>query len=963
MHRCVVTSLGYILLSAFAPGAALAATAPSSTELEFFEKKIRPLLAAQCFECHSEKKAKGGLRLDSRDGWAKGGESGPAILLGTPDKSPLLRAVRYTDKDLQMPPKRKLSPEQLAAFEQWVKLGAPDPRTATAAIETKKTGMTIEEGRKFWSYQPPKAVALPTVNDAAWPRTDIDRFILAPIEAKNLKPAPDADPTTLVRRVYFDLTGLPPTPEQIDQFLNDKAPDAYVRLVDRLLASPHFGERWGRHWLDVVRFAESMTLRGFVFKEAWRYRDYVIESFNADRPFDQFVREQVAGDLQPHGSLAERRRQLTATAFLALANSNLEEQDKKQLEMDVVDEQLDVISKAFLGQTVTCARCHDHKFDPIPTRDYYALAGILKNTHTLEHSNVSKWIELPLPAEPTEEAAYKKHDSAVAALQAKIKSAKDAAKPVANASDKTKPVSIRLADLPGVVVDDSKAVRVGEWTLSKYSGRFIGEGYLHDADASKGKKTLTFQPELPHAGLYEVRLGYIAGRNRATNAPVTVFSADGEKTFHINQQEQAVLDGHFVSLGQHRFEQNGAGFVILSNEGTKGVVVADAVLFVPVDANAPGKTVAVTSATSDNKKDAKKDAKKEAVPDSIKQMEAELKKLTDSGPKRPLFMTVREEATYGDIAVHIRGSVHNLGEKVPRGFLQVASLSKPSTPIAQGQSGRRELAEWLTSTGNPLTARVMANRTWHWLFGAGIVRTTDNFGTTGELPSHSELLDYLALKFAQGNWSVKKIVREIVLSRTYQLASTATLEQAKADPDNRLFSHAQRRRLDAECIHDAMLSAAGTLDLTVGGATIKSGTTADYAYKHSGTRRSVYAPVLRNSLPEIFEMFDFADPSVVTGRRNTSTVAPQALFLMNHPFAIEQGRTAAGRILNEKLPDDAARATRAYRLILGRVPTEAERQIALRHIAAAGPEAPQQRKAWAQFCQALFAAPDFRYVN
>ncbi|MST00365.1 MAG: DUF1553 domain-containing protein [Pedosphaera sp.] len=951
-----------LLLGLFLP-LALCAAEPSSEGLEFFEKKIRPILAEQCFECHSaEKKVKGGLRLDSRDGWAKGGESGPAIVPGDLDKSRLIRAVRYADPDLQMPPKRKLAPDQIAALERWVKLGAPDPRAAVAPVVGKKTGMTVEEGRKFWAYQPVKSTAAPSVKDTAWPRNDLDRFILARIEAKNLKPAADADRATLARRVYFDLTGLPPTPEQIDEFTNDKGPDAYARLVDRLLASPHFGERWGRHWLDIARYAESITLRGFVLKEAWRYRDYVIESFNADRPFNQFVREQIAGDLLPYGSLAEHRRQLTATAFLALANTNLEEQDKKQLEMDVVDEQLDVISKGFLAQTVACARCHDHKFDPIPTRDYYALAGILKNTRTLEHSNVSKWLDLPLPGEPAEEAAYKKTDDAIVALQARIKTAKDAAKPVAKNNDTAKPIRVALAELPGIVVDDIKAKRVGDWTASKFNGRFVGEGYLHDNNVGKGQKTLTFQPDLPHAGLYEVRLGYISGRNRATNAPVTVFSADGEKTIHINQQEPAALDGHFASLGQYRFEQNGAGFVIISNEGTKGIVGADAVLFVPIDASAPAKTAA---ATSDSKKADKKETggAPATATDKVKELEAELKKLTDAGSKRPLFLTVREEPSAGDIPVHVRGSVHNLGEKVPRGFLQVASLNKPGPPIAAAQSGRRELAEWLASAENPLTARVMANRTWHWLFGTGLVRTTDNFGTTGELPSHPELLDHLAVKFVQGNWSVKKLVREIVLSRTYQ-QGTPNPAALAVDPENRLFSHAERRRLDAECIHDTMLSTAGTVDFAVGGPTLKPGTTADYAYKHTGNRRSVYAPVLRNSLPELFETFDFADPSVVTGRRNISTVAPQALFLMNHPFAIEQARATAQRLLAEKLPDDTARITRAYRLVLGRSPTDSERQIALKHIAAAGgAEAAKQRDAWAQICQALFASPDFRYVN
>jgi hypothetical protein len=950
-------SLALPLLGAFLP-CLLPAAEPASEGLDFFEKKIRPLLAEQCFECHSaDKKVKGGLRLDSRDGWIKGGESGPALIPGKPEESRLIRAVRYADADLQMPPKRRLASDQIAALEKWVKLGAPDPRTNAAPLAVKKVGMTLAEGRQFWAYQPVRSGVVPAVKDALWPRGDLDRFILARIESKGIKPAPDADRATLVRRVYFDLTGLPPTPEQVEEFVNDSAAGADARLVDRLLASPHFGERWGRHWLDVARFAESITLRGFILKEAWRYRDYVIDSFNADRPFDQFIREQIAGDLLPAGSFADNRRQLTATAFLVLGNTNLEEQDKKQLEMDVVDEQIDVISKAFLAQTVTCARCHDHKFDPIPTHDYYALAGIFKGTRTLEHSNVSKWIEASLPVEPQEEAVYKEHEAALAALQARIKSAKESVKPVVKDTSTAKPVRIALADLPGIVVDDAKAKRVGDWTASKAVAHFIGDGYLHDGNAGKGQKTLTFQPELPRAGLYEVRLSYIAGKNRADAVPVTIFSADGEKTLPINQQEPPAFDGHFVSLGQYRFEQNGAGFVIISNEGTKGIVGADAVQFILVENGASAK---VAATTSDGGKKAAASAPEKA--DAVKELEAQLKRLTEAGPKRPQFMTVRDEPAGGDIPIHIRGSVHNLGEKVPRGFLQVASF-KASPAIPATQSGRRELADWVAGADNPLTARVFVNRAWHWLFGAGLVRTPDNFGTTGGIPSHPELLDHLAAQFVKEKWSVKKLVRAMVLSRTYQLAALADHRPLAADPENHLMSHANRRRLDAECLHDAMLSTAGGLDLTLGGATLKPGTSADYGYKHTGARRAVYAPVLRNALPELFELFDFADPSVVTGRRNTSTVAPQALFLMNHPFVLEQSRAVAQRLLAEKLPDDAARVVRAYRLALGRPPTDAERQIALRHVAAGGADPARQREAWAQVCQALFASPGFRYLN
>ncbi len=972
-----------------------AAQSLPADQVDFFEKKIRPLLAENCFECHSaEKKTKGGLRLDTRDGWAKGGDSGPALVPGDVEASRLITAVRYRDKEFQMPPKKKLSDEQVADLEKWVKLGAPDPRTGSAVATTKKTGLNLEEGRRHWAYQPPKKTALPKVKNKTWARNDIDRFILAKLEAKGIKPAPDADKATLARRAYFDLAGLPPTPEQVDEFVNDNSPEAFARLVDRLLAAPQFGERWGRHWLDVVRYAESLTLRGFVFHEAWRYRDYVVESFNRDQPYDRFIQEHVAGDLLPADSLAQRRRQLTATTFLTLGNSNLEEQDKAQLRMDVVDEQLDTIGKAFLAQTIGCARCHDHKFDPIPTRDYYALAGILRSVTTITNANVSGWLEFPLPVEAEQEIVFKQQETQVAALQAKIKAAKAEVAKLAAAPDAVpmKLGALATKDLPGVVVDDLQAKRVGDWKPSQFTGNFIGDGYLYDGDIGKGTKTLTFLPELPHAGKYEVRLAYVPYTNRAMDVPVTVFSADGEQTVHINQRETPPLEGRFVSLGQHRFELNGQGFVIVANEGTKGHVVADAVQFIPVELlNGPSVSKSEDAgkpASALKKSDAAKAAKNTS--EDVKELEVELKRLTESGPKRPLVMSVKEAEDIGDAQIHVRGSVHNLGDKTPRGFLQIATFGAPPKIPVQ-QSGRRELGEWLVRRDNPLPARVMANRVWHWLLGVGLVRTMDNFGTTGEAPSHPELLDYLAMRFMDEGWSVKKLVREIMLSRTYQLSSSPSHQSSviskqsrrtgslitgspitdywqqstRADPENRTLWRANRRRLDAECIRDTMLFVSGQLQLDMGGPTIKPGTAADYGYKHSDSRRSLYAPVFRNALPELFEAFDFADPSMVTGRRNTSTVAPQALFMMNHPFALEQAKAAARRTLATD-GDDATRIERAYRVTLGRAPTKAESKLALGYVTlpADGKELEARRlEAWAQFYQALFASMDFRYLN
>ncbi len=749
----------------------------------FFETRIRPVLVAQCYGCHSaaaqaRKKLRGRLRVDTRAGLRAGGDSGPALVPGKPSESLLIQVLKYNG-DVKMPPKGKLPDAVIADFEAWIKAGAADPRDETTATGRPSAASAVEKGRSFWAYRLPVRPPTPQVRGADWPVNDVDRFIRACLEAKGLPCAPDAPRPVLIRRLYFDLIGLPPTPAEVDAFVRDQDPLAYEKLVDRLLASPQFGERWGRHWLDVARYAESVTLRGFVFKEAWRYRDYVIDSFNRDVSFDRFVREQIAGDLLPASTPAERSRQLVATTYLMLGNTNLEEQDKNQLRMDVVDEQLDVIGKGLLAQTITCARCHDHKFDPIPQRDYYALAGILRNTKVLEHANVSKWIERPLPAKPEVEAAVHHYEAALATLQTKIKAAKAEAAPQAGATG----------------------------------------------------------------------------------------------------------------------------------------------------------TVAV--------------------------LEAKLRKLRATAPRGPKAMAPAEEKTIEDAPIHVRGSVHSLGPVVPRGFLQVATYGHvPEFP--KDQSGRVQLAGWIASPENPLTARVYVNRVWYWLFGAGLVRTVDNFGTTGERPSHPALLDWLAIRFVRDGWSTKKLVRLLVLSRTYRQASSAGARAVAADPENRWFGRANRRRLEAECLRDTLLTVSGQLRLTPGGPQFPPNLGSDYGFKQTATCRSVYLPVFRNALPELFEVFDFADPSMVTGRRGASTVAPQALFMMNSPFVIAQARQAAARLLAQALADDAARITQAYRLVLGREPTAGERALTARFLADRGRT---PREAWTALFQTLFASADFRYVE
>jgi hypothetical protein len=892
--------------------AAVLLQVPDAKGVEFFEKRIRPIFAEHCASCHSSsaKNLKGGLLLDSREDILKGGDSGPAVSPGAPEKSLLLKAVRWIDEDLRMPPKKQLPAEALGVLEDWIRRGAPAP--VRVAPTARKTGMSLEEGRKFWSYRP----------IAKGGGADVDALIQAKLDAAGLARAPEAGRAELLRRLTFDLHGLPPTPEELDAF--EAKPDTEA-VVDRLLASPRFGERWGRHWLDVARFAESLTLRGFILKDAWRYRDYVVGAFHADLPFADFVREQLAGDLIPGGTLEERRRRLAAVMFLTLGNTNLEEQDKKQLEMDVVDEQLDVVTRGFLGQTVACARCHDHKFDPIPTRDYYALAGILRNARVLEHANVSKWLEVALPAEPAVERETKEHDAAVAALEERLKALKaKSAVATRAAAEKAKGV-IAVKDVPGIVVDDAKAEKAGAWQDSTYSGVYIGAGYTHDRNERKGECSLTFQPELA-AGRYEVRFAYSPGASRSDAVPVTILSAEGEKTVRVNLKEVPPIGGRFVSLGVYRFENN-QGYVIVSNEGTQGHVTADAMVFLPVDR-----------------------VEQSAADDQVKALEAELKRLKDGGPRRERVMALQEERKPADVRVHVRGSVHTLGELAPRGVLQVVPAPAPAMP--SDQSGRLQLAEWIVSPANPLAARVYVNRVWHWLFGAGLVRTTDNFGTTGEGPSHPELLDALAARFLEEGGSTKKLVRRLVLSRTYR---SSTARSGGADPENRLLRHANRRRLDAEALRDAMLAVSGRLDLAAGGPSFPEALASDYAYRHEGGRRSVYVPVFRNALPELFQVFDFADPSMTTGRRDVSTVAPQALFLLNNPFVRAQAAAAAERLLAEPHADDAARIVRAWRLALGRPPSEAEAAIARRAVGSPS--------GWPALFHGLFCSVDFRYVE
>lgn len=938
--------------------------------VEQFEKQIRPLLVSKCYSCHSaEKKVKGGLRLDIKEGWEKGGDSGPAIEPGKPEASLLIKAIGYTDRDLKMPPKQKLSDTEIALLTEWVAMGAPDPRSdaaAAAEIAAKKTH--VADPKTWWSFQPIQRPPVPEVKDTSWPRNAIDRFVLAKLEANHLHPSPDASPGVMARRLSYDLTGLPPDSDKAD--------------IEKWLASPAFAERWASHWLDVARFAESSGGgRTLPFKDAWRYRDYVIESLRDDVPLDRFITQQIAGDLLPYASPAERRKNVTATGLLVLGPTNYEEQDKAALRMDIVDEQLDLIGKVFLGMTIGCARCHDHKFDPIPTRDYYALAGILRSTKLIKDpkENVAHWIDLPLPLDEPQESAMKIKEEKLTALNSELEKAKLAAKKAGvEASVKDlKAGSLPVSELPGIVVDDSEAKLIGPWKKSTVFKTFIGEGYISDHNREKGGLTATFQPKMIEAGRYEVRLAYIASHDRDTKVPVVVFHADGEETIKVDQTEPAPIDGRWISLGTFRFEANGEGHVLISNSDTTDYVTVDAVQFLRVDGAAPVASVAASKPATK-----KRVKEKPKVTDVVQELTAKIKKLEAAEPRRPEAMTVGEQEVIEDCPIHIRGQIRNLGPVVPRGFLSAVPVSLRKE-LPKDQSGRVELAEWLTAKDNPLTARVMANRIWLWLTGEGLVHTPDNFGSAGELPSHPELLDYLASELVASGWDLKHMIRLIVDSRTYRQSSanvdaTTRAAELTSDPGNQLLWRMNRRRLDAECIRDTILTVSGTLEKKVGGPNVDAGAVnsndagaqnLEYGYAFTDTRRSLYTPAFRNKRLELFEAFDFADINGPVGKRNTSTVAPQALYLLNHDFVIAQSRKAAERILGSaaaRADDTEALVKQAYRETLGREPTDREVRLAKDFVTVSPGDTDKTAKTqenWSLLMQALFASVDFRYLN
>jgi len=825
----VLVAIAWPLCAADSPPAV-----STQADLDFFENDIRPLLAARCFECHgAEGEVKGSLSLASRAAALAGGDSGPAAVPGKPHESLLVEAIRY--QGLKMPPKAKLPEAEIAKLVRWVELGMPwtpgDVKPAKPSAPRDEFAISPAQ-RGHWSFQPITRQAPPQVNDPAWSLEPIDRFVLARLESAGIRPNPPAAKRTLMRRATFDLTGLPPTPAEMNAFLADDAPDAFARVVERLLASPPYGERWGRHWLDVVRYADTAgETADYPVPQAYRYRNWVIAAFNRDLPYDEFLREQVAGDLLASaGPREEYADKITATGYVAISRRfGFDSENYHHL---TIADTLDTLGRSVLGLSIGCARCHDHKYDPISMADYYGLYGIFSSTRY---------------AFPGSEEKKRPRD-------------------------------------------------------------FVS--LLPDAEAA------------PLAKAHQEQLAR-------------------------HEAELKRVDGELAKL-------------------TEGIKLAEAAAASP---NAPPPAAGVEAGP----KIAELESEQEKLRAVAKDVRGQIDQLTAAGPYEQAYAVIDGPAA--NARIQKRGEPTRPGEEAQRRFLEI--LGADRLPDGETGSGRRQLADWLTRSSNPLTARVLVNRVWHYHFGHGLVRTTSDFGLRGRGPSHPELLDYLAGSFMADGWSIKDLHRRIMLSRVYQLTSDDNPAAAAVDPANDLRWKFERRRLDGEAIRDSVLAASGELDRTPGEAhpfppSTRWGYTQHSPFKavYDTQRRSVYLMSQRIQRHPLLALFDGADPNASTAERTDTTTPSQALFWMNDPLVHAQSQILARRLLSAA-PDDPQRVALAYELLLGREPASGQTSAAVdflarsrQPLAASGTaEDAIAVQAWTALVRVLMASNEFTYVD
>ena len=863
---------------------------PSAEGVEFFEKKVRPILAEQCYSCHGPKKQSASLRLDRKVDFFKGGDNGPIVVPGDLEKSTLIKAIHQSG-ELKMPPKTKLPPDAIDALAAWVKLGAPYPDDVNAGSDPSKT---------HWAFQPVKDVPVPATK--ANVELPLDRFVQAKLEAKGLSLAPLADKRTLIRRVTHDLTGLFPSPEEVEAFVADATPNAYERLVDRLLDAPHYGEQQARHWMDLARYADT---KGYVFTEdrnypfAFTFRDWLINSFNQDMPYDKFITYQLAADRV----VKDDKANLAAMGFLTVGRRFLNNPH------DIIDDRLDVTFRTFQGLTVTCARCHDHKYDPIPAKDYYSLYGVFASSQEPK--------ELPLIVDVKDSPEIK-------AFEAEQKKREDMAR---EAQAKLKSDYLTKLKSPTAVAAYLLAVRDA-----------FGNGRDKAAAIAAERKLLTIVLES-----WQMYLG-----KRPKEDPI----------FRIFMALATLPDAEFeakapaVLTEAMKVKPLPAVAAAFAKPPTKFTDVCDVyakLLTTPGDDKALAAVLGTGGPLDFGDRQLMRlftVAEKQRL-EKLRRDADEWKAKSPAAPPRAMVMT---EGSMMSPVVFLRGNPNNRGPQVPRQYLGLIA-GADRKPFKEG-SGRLEMAKAIADAKNPLTARVMVNRVWGHLFGQGIVRTPSDFGVRSDPPTHPELLDWLSARFVESGWSIKQLQRMVVTSNTYKQSSTVPAELAKSDPENRLLAHMSRKRLTFEGLRDNLLVASARLDDSVGGRSV------DLFKEPFTTRRAVYGFIDRQNLPGTFRSFDVALPDTHAPQRFTTTVPQQALFLMNSPFVIQQAKTLAGRAND---PDPAKRIAMLYRLVYSRAPSAEETKLAQ-----AFTEIPPEKTGltpWEQLSQVLLSSNEFAFVD
>jgi hypothetical protein len=934
---------------AAADGPARAPFPPQS--IEFFESKVRPLLVEKCLKCHGEKKQSGGLRLDSREWALKGGDTGPAVLVARPDESLLVQAVAHTHAELKMPPSGKLAEPAIAALRQWVSMGAPWP-----AETAKHTGPAT--AAKHWAFEPIRRPATPAVRDRAWPKSPVDDFVLARLEASGLTPSAPADRRTLIRRATLDLWGIPPTAAEVDAFIADRAPDAYERLVDRLLASPRYGERWARHWLDVARYADT---KGYVFTQdrrypyAYTYRDYVIQAFNTDLGFDQFVIHQLAADQVVDPKAADTRA-LAAMGFLTVGRRFLLDQN------EINDDRIDVVTRGFLGLTVTCARCHDHKFDPIPSADYYSLYGVFASS--VEPA------ELPRISGSTDRSATPQGKDFAAKLAEAIKARDDylASLRTQTENDLKDRLSLYLAAARDLGFNSGNGKLVERALAAKLNANRLR--LLTDIwNNLRAQPTLADHPVLGiWRSLAEVPPAEFATRAAALRDEISRTGSPRAARVHPlvirdvlgtkpPSSQDELISRYIALLGQLEAKWN-------SRKPPTDKLVEPEWESLRMAFRGPGGPLTIPIEIARNYID-------QGEFNRLAELEGAITALSASHPGSPPRAMVMNDAPQPyNPYVFIRGNPGRPGPAVPRQFVGV--VAGPNRRPFQKGSGRLELAQAIADRSNPLTPRVLVNRVWSWHFGKGLVNTPSDFGVRTDQPSHPELLDYLSAELIDSGWSIKTLQRTILLSNTYQQRSDLRKPESERDPENRLVWRFNRQRLDFESMRDSMLAVSGALDPAIGGPAV------NITEPPFPGRRTLYGFIDRQNLDGLYRTFDFAVPDATSPRRFVTTVPQQALFMMNSPFLHEQARRLAAEIhppATSASPAEIAQAAaRMYRQVLGRSPVPREEALAGSFIVrqsgagtiawkGASPGDPSQLSDWEQLAQVLLLTNEFMFVD